>query len=339
LAPRRPGDNSRAVPTCTRAPVTLAPGQTVRERWARAAYEPLDVASTRVTVAVGDLRIETPTSALMAADPDFPAPAPSTGEQFDAFMANARLRAAIAAQPARSWIDADVREGHFQAVSRRYERAFTATVADGRMTVRLPRPSDAARPFPSRPPTLPPGVRRAAGDYRPRRDVEIGSVVLPNGRVVTDDVPGGGPLRSRYITTPGTYPVRATLARPRGKGKRFDRVALATLVVSARRPVRWRPDRGVVTDGGTASFTSPQAETALKKIGPDRGEQWMDDAFTAMAAHDYVGADRNLPGGTDMVLFSTGFGDGMYPLFVGLDADGRPARYVLDFRVLRLRWR
>jgi hypothetical protein len=70
---------------------------------------------------------------------------------------------------------------------------------------------------------------------------------------------------------------------------------------------------------------------------PSSGEQF--DAFTAMAAHDYVGAARSVPGGTDMVLFSTGFGDGIYPLFVGLDADGRPARYVLDFRVLRRRWR
>jgi len=40
-----------------------------------------------------------------------------------------------------------------------------------------------------------------------------------------------------------------------------------------------------------------------------------------------------------MVLFSTGYGDGGYPLYVGLDADGRPARYVLDFRVLDLSWR
>jgi hypothetical protein len=80
--------------------------------------------------------------------------------------------------------------------------------------------------------------------------------------------------------------------------------------------------------------------SALMAADPDfpapaarSGEQF--DAFTAMART----TTSALPGGTDMVLFSTGFGDGIYPLFVGLDADGRPARYVLDFRVLRLRWR
>ena len=60
-------------------------------------------------------------------------------------------------------------------------------------------------------------------------------------------------------------------------------------------------------------------------------------AFDAQTAHGYV-ADRPLGNGTNGMSFSTGYGDGGYNLFVGLDADGRPTRYVLDCGLLHLAW-
>ena len=36
---------------------------------------------------------------------------------------------------------------------------------------------------------------------------------------------------------------------------------------------------------------------------------------------------------SNIVLFSTGYGDGGYPVYVGFDADGRPTRVVIDFLI------
>ena len=40
----------------------------------------------------------------------------------------------------------------------------------------------------------------------------------------------------------------------------------------------------------------------------------------------------------DMAIFSTGYGDGGYGVYVGLDADGKPTRYVMDFAIVHLGW-
>src|SRR6185295_8196919 len=107
FAPRRAGDDSNATPDCTatHGPVTLATGETVRERWARFSPDRLDAARTRVVVEAVEhggraVRIETPTAELITPDPEVPAPRPSPGERFDRAMKDAALREAIAAEPA-----------------------------------------------------------------------------------------------------------------------------------------------------------------------------------------------------------------------------------------------
>jgi hypothetical protein len=42
--------------------------------------------------------------------------------------------------------------------------------------------------------------------------------------------------------------------------------------------------------------------------------------------------------GTDLALFTTGYGDGDYGVYVGLDAEGKPTRYVMDFAIVHLGW-
>jgi hypothetical protein len=37
-------------------------------------------------------------------------------------------------------------------------------------------------------------------------------------------------------------------------------------------------------------------------------------------------------------MFASGYGDGTYGVHVGLDADGRPTRYVMDFAIVHLGW-
>ena len=39
-----------------------------------------------------------------------------------------------------------------------------------------------------------------------------------------------------------------------------------------------------------------------------------------------------------MALFTTGYGDGGYAVHVGLDGDGKPTRFVIDFAIVHLAW-
>jgi hypothetical protein len=66
--------------------------------------------------------------------------------------------------------------------------------------------------------------------------------------------------------------------------------------------------------------------------------RWVKSGFDSMTAHDGQVTELDIEKGANLVMFSTGFGDGGYPLYVGLDAAGRPTRFVLDFHVLHLAW-
>ena len=369
LAPRRPGESSSAVPDCERprGRVRLAPGGTIRERWELRDSRTLDaVGSARAAVQVSaveagpsdttelldlrsdetarrrrarTVRIEAPVAAVLSRLPAPRAAAAVEALQFDALLADARLRDWIEAQPAASWRDANLSQGRLWAVTARYERAATATLRGGRVTVTLPGPADRARRFATRAAELPPGVRvvRDKRNATPTRDVMPGPITLPSGRLVVEGdgfYAEAGPVEPRVA--PGRYPVHITLARFRRSGGEIP--ALAGLHVSRRRIVRWRRAGAIGTDGATGGFTSAEGAAAYRRLGDD-WEAWSDVARDSEAAHGWQ-ATRILPLGerTDAIQFSTGAGDGGYPLYVGLDAQGRAARFVLDFGLIHLAW-
>jgi hypothetical protein len=37
-------------------------------------------------------------------------------------------------------------------------------------------------------------------------------------------------------------------------------------------------------------------------------------------------------------MFTTGYGDGGYGVYVGLDKDGKPTQFVIDFAIVHLDW-
>jgi hypothetical protein len=379
LAPRRPGEGSRAVPNCERPRriVKLAAGATIRERWEVDPYSTptLDVMgarNTKVRVEVVEarspddiefldilpegqadaaragrkLRLETRASAVLDHPPAASGPRFSPGQLYDLLLAHRGLRSWLASQPAASWRSARLmpqRDGiQFRAVTSRYERAVVARArADGSgVTVRLPGPADRIRTFRTRPATLPRGVRvvRGARTWRPTRDVIARRLALPSGRVTTDGFPGRQSPLIEYRVAPGAYPVYVTLARL-GRHN-FDSVALATLVVSDHKPVRWRRIGGIGVDGGVAAFTSMEGARALDRImsAASTPDGYYERVFDSLTAHDHHVTEAAIDGELNQVMFSTGSGDGGYPLLVGLDAEGRPARFVLDFLLIHLAW-
>jgi hypothetical protein len=64
----------------------------------------------------------------------------------------------------------------------------------------------------------------------------------------------------------------------------------------------------------------------------------MDDTFDSLTAQDNLVTEHPIGDGLDVVLFTTGNGDGGYGLYIGLDAAGKPTRYVMDFAIVHLGW-
>jgi hypothetical protein len=163
-------------------------------------------------------------------------------------------------------------------------------------------------------------------------------VELPSGRIVVGEyLLDERPLKMRV--RPGAYPVHATLARYRKN--RVDRVALASLVLSRQPTVRWKETGAFAVDGGTATITSAEVVAALGRLFDRSQSRWQrqsERAFDSLVAHDYQVTEFRLGRDLNLVMVSSGLGDGRYPVFVGLDAAGRPTRIVVDFLLLHLDW-
>ena len=189
--------------------------------------------------------------------------------------------------------------------------------------------------------TLPPGIARIPekDDLILTDDLFPDLLVLPSGAVVADGALAGEVDPLAFPAEPGSYPVHVTLARP--PGSQFDDVALASLVTSDAPTVTWREVSVVGVDGGTAGFTSVEGSKALGQLISGDAAAWSAysfDAFDSLVAHDSLVTESAIDADTNLVLFSTGYGDGGYPVFVGLDADGKPTRFVIDFLLIHLAW-
>jgi hypothetical protein len=178
---------------------------------------------------------------------------------------------------------------------------------------------------------------------------KAGHVVLPTGRLVASDAFIIDALPFTTIVPPGRHPVsvlRVDLAGP------DRRVGAALVRVAAEEPVSWElalvegQDPSVLgpgeffgygVDGGTGSFTSPEATERLKDsaahgtysealmAGLNPGAGALPLSFTV---------EVDPASGANVVAFPSGFGDGAYPSFVGFDRQGRPAVVLTDFGIL-----
>jgi Protein of unknown function (DUF4241) len=331
--------------------LTLKPGAVVREHWiSRAHPSMLDVVGSKHAVArlqIFEPDEKAPTVAvkrLVSAVANWKISYPegrSDGQRFDTLLADRAVRRALAAEPAASWREAALSvvagADELKAVSARYERAFLA-VGDGkRVQLVAPGPEDRVVPYPEAPVDLPPGIHvipEPEGSVA-THDVLAGALQLPSGRLAVDSVFDERTPVVDERARPGAHPFRVTLAKPVGGS--IESVALATLVASDRPTVRWRYVLTVAVDGTTAMFSSVEGARIRAALAPEDSAAENDADIEALAARLHV-ADRELGRGTNLMTFETGAGDGGYNLYVGLDADGHPTRYVLDTELLHLDW-
>ena len=204
-----------------------------------------------------------------------------------------------------------------------------------------------------------PGFVGTAADERyPVRVVSLGDMALTSGRLVLAD-PFVGLTDTPPLDldiTPGRYAVDLAIA---DTGQGGQRVALARLTLSNETPVRWSmavkpgddpaklgPDEtfGYPVDAGTGGFLDGRAIDQLQRTLPaDDVEAWEGQSDRWIAAGEAGGPRLGVPylfaltervGEGDLVMFSSGCGDGFYASWVGWDAQDRPVQVITDFAVI-----
>jgi hypothetical protein len=165
---------------------------------------------------------------------------------------------------------------------------------------------------------------------------ELGELELPDGCVVVCDPHDPGvPLARRF--PPRRYPAQLRVA---DLGGRDQRTAAVLLRASDDPPVRWEPAGAELSvDSATGCLAGPQALAALH--APDaHGAQPFDrlvEALGETGRPTWCWANHAVAFAGNVIAFTTGYGDGSYPVFWGLAADGGPVCLLVDLRVLDAR--
>jgi Protein of unknown function (DUF4241) len=168
-------------------------------------------------------------------------------------------------------------------------------------------------------------------------NVEIGEIPLADGRLYLDDVFALSPESFRVDTRaePARYPVCARIARYRNSS---HAIAFVEVRLADEPVARWRERAGGFgVDGGTGAVANAPATETLQAWSVDEWKQYMDDLSARLEEADernpaYLTAELASDG--VLVVFSTGFGDGGYPVYVAENAAGRPVSIVADFLLL-----
>jgi hypothetical protein len=172
----------------------------------------------------------------------------------------------------------------------------------------------------------------------------IGDLDLPTGAIIACDPLVSDPTLSRKVE-PGRYPV-SLLEAP-------GRVATAVLRFSPGAPVRWElatvPGEDVAAlkgdevygypvDAGLASFMD---KTAIVLMSDEQDKLNYGDYYGEVLAAEFApNQDRFVLHHTvagnplNIAMFGSGWGDGSYSSFWGLDAAGEPPLLRTDFGVL-----
>lgn len=179
----------------------------------------------------------------------------------------------------------------------------------------------------------------------------MGRLHLPTGKLVACDPlehPETEPFEQEL--PPGDYPVRAILAQLRDE----QRIAYAVLEVRDTPATRWQlagvhseeeehvytvvSSIGAFLDASTATRLMEYTELALHD--EDEIEREMRAQFRKRRpkATQWANIEHAALGPGNLIAFTSGFGDGAYKTYFGLDMNGHVSRVVTDFEVLNLKF-
>lgn len=162
-------------------------------------------------------------------------------------------------------------------------------------------------------------VVEAAAEF----DVQDGFLGAGNGYLASIGEPEG--MVQVADGTVGAAPVSLAVLDSPSSGRR---VAFVEIRLESAPPVRWieQPDLGIGTDGGDGGFLA--LGSSPEPLNDEAASTAVKDSFDAYFPEedDYSTWNQCLVRSTndrvDGVLFSTGWGDGYFPTYLGKDADG-----------------
>ena len=188
--------------------------------------------------------------------------------------------------------------------------------------------------------------------------IALGELELPTGRIVAADplVQPDRPALERTVK-PGRYPV--TLYEAEDRASLSSRIALAVLRFAEGKPIRWQiatlPGQnaaklkegeifGYPVDAGLGCYMDatafPLMEAREKLVKQQTGAaevNYYDDVLAEELGRNGDQYALHLPmadSPINVAVFSSGWGDGFYPAFWGLDVAGEPLVLVTEFYVL-----
>lgn len=176
----------------------------------------------------------------------------------------------------------------------------------------------------------------------------LGELVAPSGVIVAcDPLTAIEPKPFAQRVAPGRYPVLVSVAQ---LATGDQRVACAQLHLSDAPVARWEMARldgqeqialgegeffGYGVDAGVGCFMDARAASALD-LHYERDESYDEALIDALEAHhmdtwDYADVALDEGDGLNVIMFTSGWGDGVFASYWGYDASGSPACLVTDF--------
>jgi hypothetical protein len=180
----------------------------------------------------------------------------------------------------------------------------------------------------------------------------IGEVTFPTGQVVGCDpltLPDTPPFT--VAVAPGRYPLRAWVAVLYHDNAEYDRrVAALQLIIRDEPATRWQPALvegqdpaaldedaffGYAVDAGTGTLADP---AALRPVAGWDFPRFEDLYFRVPPPErpvpGVVAAITDEESGANLISVCSGWGDGVYPTFIGYTASGDISSFVTDFLVI-----
>lgn len=159
--------------------------------------------------------------------------------------------------------------------------------------------------------------------------LEAGKISLPNGRIaVADAFINDDPLVVSELPA-GDYSVELLV----GDSGPDERVAAARVRFRIGPPASWRRAGYLSVDSGNGAFFDPRISSTLGSVNILNFNNNLLKALEESQRNTYSIASLSWEGMT-FVAFSTGWGDGSYPVYVGLSAAGAPLTVVVDCEIL-----
>jgi hypothetical protein len=175
----------------------------------------------------------------------------------------------------------------------------------------------------------------------------LGKLKVPTGQLIACDplvLMGEKPFARKTPT--GEYPVEMAIARIKGD----ERIAFARIRFSSGQVKKWEmavtPGQDVSTlkdgdvfgygvDSGTGSIMDKKAADALQ-VKMDRDQSYSDRLLAEMKKTYKNTREWALinVGDANAAVFSSGYGDGLYASYWGLDSNGEVVTLVTDFGVV-----